>query len=401
MSWSVAADLAAAPNRFLRSRNAMRPLPTGLPGASQARPFSFALWPYAPGLLAPCYWLALAAVFIGPSRPAAGGGRASVHFDVSNQISCRDVTPPEFAEANPNERLVQVQFQVSSLIRDGRESDLIQYLYFLESPERALRIVDYSPQTTLATGIAGNVGIEKKQEKTRHLGITFSGQHDPLLKASGGGDLGAKSNSTVHYELLPQMELLAASGTVKRGSGVYFKLRPSPQTSLEGSKDFSLVLRAPAVWRGDYVCLYCSAIGFRRGVIRPLDEEAICGKSAFIIALYAEGDEEAKAAAQRFVLAEARLRRLAASSRDEIARRSYPTLVHKVGAMLEVVGPRIPEGWLPQLLYGPAQVSGTRVAEKLPSPLRTAVREYVDAKLQLHQLNGRGWQMASLSGAIP
>jgi hypothetical protein len=113
--------------------------------------------------------------------------------------------------------------------------------------------------------------------------------------------------------------------------------------------------------------------------------------------LYAEGDDAAKAAAERFVRAEAEVRRIAARQRGEIAKRSYPTLAHRVGALLEVVDPRIPDQWLEQLIYGPVGTKAGELARRLPQQVREAVDEYLDAKQQLRRLNGRSAPLASAS----
>ncbi|HPM83158.1 MAG TPA: hypothetical protein PLF81_20795, partial [Candidatus Anammoximicrobium sp.] len=90
-----------------------------------------------------------------------------VSFDVMPTVGCRDVTTAEFAEANPDERLIEAHVEVSSLIRQGNEGDLLQYFYRFDSPRRTMRIVDYTPKTTLASDVAGNVTIEKKKETTK------------------------------------------------------------------------------------------------------------------------------------------------------------------------------------------------------------------------------------------
>jgi len=297
-------------------------------------------------------------------------------------VACRDVTPPDFAEANPDEKLMQAELQVSSLIRKGGDGDLIQYFYRMESPEETIRIVDYAPKTTLASDVAGNISIEKKKEKTNHVGMALTGPFDWPVKASGSGDVGSKSHEVVRYELLPQKFAVASSGTVRRGYGVYFKLKPSRSTTLEGAKQFTLVFRVPKEWRGDYVHLSCTAVGLDRGVVSPLDERTIFGHRRFLIALYAEGDTSAKSAAERLARAEAGLLRTVSQNRREIEKRFYPTIAHKVGVMLEVIEPPIPDDWAQRLIYG-KQIVIAEIAKRLPADVREAVDEYAVAKREL------------------
>ena len=150
-----------------------------------------------------------------------------VQFDVPSMIGCRDVTPAGFAEANRDERLLEAQFQITSLIRRGAEDDLIQYLYRIESPERSMQIADYLPKTTLATSVVGNLGVETQLEQGSSIGITAAGHYDQMVNAEATATASSKTASSVRYELLPRLELLAAAGTTSRGTGVYFKLKPS------------------------------------------------------------------------------------------------------------------------------------------------------------------------------
>ena len=102
-------------------------------------------------------------------------GPPAVQFDVRSVVECRDVTTAEFAATNPDERLVEARFQVSTLIQHGNADDLIQYLYRIESRQGTAQVVDYQPKTTLATDIIGNLGIENKREDAKSLGVTVSG----------------------------------------------------------------------------------------------------------------------------------------------------------------------------------------------------------------------------------
>jgi len=330
------------------------------------------------GILALCHAsIAVQAIDASPPR---------VTFDVNPLIACRDVTPADFAEANPDERLVRADVQVSSLIRKGGEDDLIQHFYRVKSPEETIQIVDYSPKTTLTSDISGNVTIEKKKENTNHVGLALSGPFDWPVKATGSGDLGTKSHDVVRYELLPQKSAIASSGTICRGYGVYFKLKPSRSTTLEGSKQLTLVFRVPKEWRGDYAHLSCTAIGLHRGGARPFDERMVCGHHRFVIALYADGDTSAKAAAERLARAELDLLKTASANRRAIEKRVYPTLVHKVGVMLDVIEPSIPNDWTQRLIYGTEETGIAKITKRLPSRVREAADEYAVAKRELFRL---------------
>src|SRR5512146_2818933 len=70
-----------------------------------------------------------------------------VVFDMPYAISCRDVTPPEFATANPGDKLVEVKLGISSLLQAGKEKDLAQYFIRMETPQRTMQIHDFLPKT--------------------------------------------------------------------------------------------------------------------------------------------------------------------------------------------------------------------------------------------------------------
>ena len=310
-----------------------------------------------------------------------------VTFDVAPVVACQDVTTEEFLASNPDEKLIEAAIQVSSLIRSGNEGDLLQYFYRLDSSRQSIRIVDYSPKTTLASDVAGNVSIEKKKEQTKGIGLTLSGPRDLPVNIAGSGDIGAKSTDAVRYELVPPMTAVAASGTLDRGCGVYFKLKPSRSTSLEGAKEFVVVLRVPIDWRGDFLYLSCTARGVKRGVIPSLREDVVCGRRTFIVALHTEGDAAAKAAAERMVRAEWVLLRTISANRQAIQRRTYPTLAHKVGVLLDVIEPKLPDDWARYVIFGGPEDQIEQITQRLPSDVRQAVSQYTVARHKFSSLS--------------
>jgi hypothetical protein len=190
----------------------------------------------------------------------------------------------------------------------------------------------------------------------------------------------------MRYELVPPQECVAASGTISRGFGVYFKLRRMRQSLLEGAKQLVFVFRAPRTWRGDFLHVHCEAMGIQRGVLRQLDEEVSCGQAEFLVALYLEGDEESKRVAERFVDAASELRRTADRNRRQIRKQAYPTVLHEFGGAIGAVEPRISDTWLSEVIYPAQEGRLQQITEKLPENVRTAVGDYLAACKELRRL---------------
>jgi len=325
--------------------------------------------------------------FTGRSESRADAPR--VQFDVAPTVGCRDVTPPSFSQVNPDERLIEARFQISALMHAGNESDLVEFLYVIDSPKRTMQVEDYMPKTTLSTDVVGSMGIDRRNEDTLSNGLKLDGDVSDYLKANITRARTKTNGQRVQYERLPPLELLSASGTMNRGAAAYFKLKPSPRTSLEGAKEFVLIFRVPTAWRGDYVRLQCNAIGYDRGVVRHLDETERVGRGEFYIALYAEGDVPAKQAALNVVRSERNFREAVTTRREAIKDKRYKTPVHKLGSLLSVVEPKLPECWFQQILHNPAEHDLAGYARHLPDDVREAAEQYQAAKDKLHRLNGR------------
>ncbi|MBM4000028.1 MAG: hypothetical protein FJ297_10910 [Planctomycetes bacterium] len=320
-----------------------------------------------------------------PASHVAAWAGDLVEFDVPRSIACRDVSTEEFVALNPRERLMEARVPVSTLLRT-EERGLIEFLYRLDCRAYGEEIVDYAPKTTLETPLAGNVGVERRTEDSRNAGLSVAGDWDPLGKGTGSAGISTKEMNTVKYDLLPPMDAVAASGTMNRRSSVYFKLRPTPRASLEGAREFTVVLRVPKEWRGEYVVVRCQAIGHRRSAAPSLDDRGVLGDRTFSVALYGQGDAEAKAMAERFAESEWRMRRAAAVHRRQIEKQSFPTVAHKVGALFTVVEPKIPDGWLDELLRANPGAPIPEYTRYLPDAVRVAAREYTIAKRDLASL---------------
>jgi hypothetical protein len=335
--------------------------------------------------------LGMSAALLASMAAPANAGSPRVRFDTDSVVGCVDVTPLEFAEANPGEKLVEARFLISTLIGPGDSDAELQHLYTIESRQRTMQVEDYEPKTTLAADVVGHMLIEKKDEKGKSIGLNLTGSYDKFAAGSATAGMDKKNGVITKFEQLPPLEVVAASGPIRRGSGVYYKLKPSSQTSLEGAQAFVAVFRVPATWRGDLVHVHCEAWSVADGLPSPFSGEPVrVGGGDFFVALHLEGDVEAKAAAQQFSRAELLLRSAAARHGEDIARRSFPSVAHQFGALISLTERKIPSDWLARVMYSPPSADHGLLLQHLPSEVRTATDSYVAARGRLSRMNAWG-----------
>ena len=245
-----------------------------------------------------------------------------VAFDVSQTVECRDVTPPEFAKANPDEKVIEAEFQLSTLLLGGAQRDIDTLIMTVLSPQRRLRVVGFAPATQLASEIVGEIEKVDTREVERttkaSIGGTLSaaygiGKIDVAPSAGAGKTQRETSKST--YRRLPAKETVLVSGTIHAGYGVFFKFKPSPQVALEGTRRVVCRYAVPRSWRGDWALVSCQARRQAKGIfsggVKP------CGQKRIPVALYLRGDRGAKLAALALARAEAARLNAARSAKKE------------------------------------------------------------------------------------
>ena len=220
----------------------------------------------------------------------------------------------------------------------------------IENPDRSIQVVDYQPRTTLATDIVGNIGIETKQDQSTAFDLALSGQQAGILGTTSV-DLGNKQGKSVKWQHLPPLELLSASGTIARGSGAYFKLKSSSQTSLEGNRNFTLLLRVPHDWQSGVLHIDCRGQARQRNSLTQREETVTCGHHRFVVALHATGNSLAQRHAERFIQADMTLRQLAVVHEQQILERAYPHAGYRIAAFFQTIEPQIPNHWLEMVLF--------------------------------------------------
>ena len=315
-----------------------------------------------------------------------------VVFDMPYSVSCPDVTPPEFAAANPGDKLIEVKLGISSLLQAGKEKDLAQYFIRIETPQRTMQVHDFLPKTA-HEALQGNTTITNNSETTLSLGINITGHYQALTGSAITPGISQKNGSCIKYDLLPPLETVTASGTILRGSGVYFKLKSSERNLLEGEREFGLVLRVPRGWRGDYLHVRCEAEGIARGLVSSLDQRQLCGQRDFLISLYLEGDTEARRAAEGLSRAEVQLRNVAHVKAKEIQQRAASSFPSQLGLSTGSTPSTIPADWQARLVF--SHPSRATIPKKLPREVVQAAQDFQSSQQALSQLSG--WKLMTAS----
>ncbi len=189
-----------------------------------------------------------------------------VAFDVPARLGCRDVTTPEFLAANPEMRLVEVVAPVSLLLFHGEAGKVDDMVLEIDGAAAGLKVHDYAPRTELASELAQPVEVKETIATDKSIAATIGAKLAPdvcLTPTLTAGTSKAES-ATVTRSELPPKQAVVVSGTTGGRSGVYFKLRRSTQSTLEGERVFRVTFAAPADWDGGSIEVRCLARGEKK-----------------------------------------------------------------------------------------------------------------------------------------
>jgi hypothetical protein len=314
-----------------------------------------------------------------------------VRFDVGDIIACADVVPS--AEHVPGHgtyiprgyALIEAKFAISAFVHYGQEDNLVQFVYVVENPNRSARMVAWAPANELVSDVSGAIRIKRQQERNNNFDLSASGQFEPFLSANAKLTDSTRQTQDFDFQAEAPKHILTASGTLSRGYGVYFKLLPSSQTSLEGSRSFSLTFCVPSEWRADWLKIACAAYS-RPRTGRSTRSEPICGSNTFLVAIYRSGDEEARQAVRNLMAAERELR-AASNSFIESQRKHSDSPLDSV--LRSLAGKKeqsaVPHDYFDKLVFS-RTVSRTWHHEYLPRDVREAVSAFIAARSHVDRL---------------
>jgi hypothetical protein len=290
-----------------------------------------------------------------------------VLFDAPSSVAVHSIKANGRTGADVNGKLIAIRLQISTLL--AQPADVEEIVVTLEPSSSTFKVLDFLPQTTLDSRYDGPLTFKTTDDQQIGLSLDTSGLYKGLSAAVLNTKLGEAHQQLTEFKLQPPKDVVAASGTIQRGQGVYFKLRPSAQETLEGAKEFLVISQVHEGWRGDLLRVRCVAKG--RPAIRR----------DFLVAMYLVSDAEAHGRAEQFSAAERELRLVAGAQRKQMARDAAPKLLQRIG----VTHPALSPQWFSDWLYGEFK---PEVAERLPKEVRTAALRYSAAREELHALSG-------------
>ena len=247
------------------------------------------------------YSIALVALNVGTSLAV----NPQVAFDFGRIAECVEV-PGENVLLTPGEKLVELKLRISVHLLAGKIGDVEEVRIEIGDRQNQMRVHSFSPSTQMASHLSGDIEWSKTVEEGSSLGASLGGE----LPTPVGGLIAhvtptISAGKTNHEKITEKQNRLApmfavvASGTISQEHGVFFKLRSSPQTSLEGTHDLKVLFVVPEKWRGDSIRVCCQATGTEK--VLWMKQQTTWAHTCGPIALYLAGDAEARQAAIRYV----------------------------------------------------------------------------------------------------
>jgi hypothetical protein len=217
-----------------------------------------------------------------------------VEFDFARAIECRDVTPLERFEQYPHQRLIEFALPISVRFCGVPLDDVDELTFEINAAAAGMRVHNFAPATQLASDVACAIETTTTTKSARSLDATLGGQLPvPVgelaanVAPSISGGLSSGETTTEKLNRLPPKYAVVVSGTTSEGRGVFFKLKRSSQTSLEGVHELAVTFVAPVGWRGGEVRVGCNAQGERK--VFWIKQAATLGREGDTVRLYLAG----------------------------------------------------------------------------------------------------------------
>jgi hypothetical protein len=252
-------------------------------------------------------WVGALILLAAANGSATLAGEPPVEFDFARLAAYCEAGPiTESAARHSREKLIEVVLPISVRFHGIPAEDVEEILVEIDASATGLRVYDFWPTTRLASDVVQAIETTKTARSSRSLDATLGGALPvPVgelvahVTPSVTAGVGQSDVTTEKLSRLPPKEAVVVSGTSSEGRGVFFKLKQSSQTLLEGVHEVSVTFVAPADWEAGAVRVVCSARGQRK--VFWMDQPATFGERTVHVQLYRAGDAEMRELAEQRV----------------------------------------------------------------------------------------------------
>lgn len=251
----------------------------------------------------------------GPANPLSTPSESAVRFDVPQVVQARVLDQPHSTINLGGDILVDVELTLSVIVDSLAAPKIDQLLVEITPRGGSAMVADYAPRTELASNYNGGIEVQRTDETTRTVSVAADGRYPPVAGGSLTATQADRNTEMMKYNRVAPMHLIAASGTTRRGRGVYFKFRSTDQQIIEGDRVLRMTLRVPASWRGELIEVMVTGDSQRSGFSSDVASFAglasrpqRVGTGRFLVAAYRGDCPDARQAARRLADAEAAMR---------------------------------------------------------------------------------------------
>jgi len=243
----------------------------------------------------------------------AEASKPELAFDFGRTAECREVITDDIDadsinadninELGKGQKLVELKLRVSVHLLAGKIGDVEEVRIEIGDCDSRIRVESFAPNTRMHSNFSKDITVTKITENGKSLAASLGGESPVPLGDVVAHVLPSISGGRSYREVLTEKQVrkapqfaVVASGTIGQEHGVFFKLRSSPQSTLEGSHELMVRFLVPANWRGDSLRVCCYATGQEKFLWTK--QQATWARTCAPLAIYLAGDSEARAAAE-------------------------------------------------------------------------------------------------------
>lgn len=296
---------------------------------------------------------------------------------VDSEVS---VDPRNAMRPLPGERWVDIQIPVTHWLLDSNRALLDEVEYQVVEASGRARVVDFAPRAAMASDLAGNIAVERRDESNFNSHVEFAATGYAAAQVSGNANATRTRSETERYERLAPMRQVVSSGTTQQGRGVLLRLRPAPQQPLEGAFTISITLAVPEQCETLLFRVIGQSVGMVDGGFGAPDRRELLARETLWIAAFEAESYEARQSAEAYARASFDLRRSAFEAQR--AERSTHSPLAQVRELFSSEKSELPRGWLEHLLTPGSGSSYRNYAQRLPENVRNSANAYLAQRQQ-------------------